>query len=88
MSDSAKILYIIYGALTLLEFCILLIAGMSPYDAAIHAMGTAGTGGFSNYGASVAAFNSPAIDVIITVFMLLFGMNFALFYRLGDRRLA
>lgn len=83
MSDSAKILYIIYGALTLLEFCILMIAGMSPYDAAIHAMGTAGTGGFSNYGASVAAFDSPAIDGIITVFMLLFGMNFALFYRLA-----
>ncbi len=83
MSDSAKILYIIYGAMTLLEFCILMIAGMSPYDAAIHAMGTAGTGGFSNYGASVAAFNSPVIDGIITVFMLLFGMNFALFYRLA-----
>ena len=81
MGDSAKILYIIYGALTMIQFIALMIAGMSPYDAAIHAMGTAGTGGFSNYGASVGAFNSVAVDVIITVFMVLFGINFALFYR-------
>ena len=82
MGDSAKILYIIYGVLTALEFVVLMIAGMNPYDAAIHAVGTAGTGGFSNYGASVAAFNSPAIEWIITFFMLLFGVNFALFYRM------
>ena len=90
MGDSAKILYLIYGALTLLEFLALLLAGMSPYDAAIHAVGTAGTGGFSNYGQSVAAFHSTAVDVIITVFMILFGVNFALFYHLliGDWRTA
>ena len=82
MGDSAKILYIIYGVLTALEFVVLMIAGMNPYDAAIHAVGTAGTGGFSNYGASVAAFNSPAVEWIITFFMLLFGVNFALFYRM------
>ncbi len=81
MGDSAKILYLIYGALTFLEFAILMLAGLSPYDAAIHAMGTAGTGGFSNYGASVGAFQSAAVDAIITVFMIVFGMNFALFYR-------
>ena len=67
--------------LTLIEFAVLIIAGMSPYDAAIHAMGTAGTGGFSNYGLSVGSFNSPLIDGIITFFMVLFGVNFALFYR-------
>lgn len=81
MGDTAKILYLIYGVLTLIEFAALIIAGMSPYDSAIHAMGTAGTGGFSNYAASVGAFNSAAIDIIITVFMVLFGVNFALFYR-------
>ena len=58
----------------------LMLAGMNPYDAAIHAMGTAGTGGFSNYAASVGAFDSAVIDVIITVFMVLFGVNFALFF--------
>lgn len=81
MGDTAKILYLIYGALTVIELAALIIAGMSPYDAAIHAMGTAGTGGFSNYGSSVGAFDSAAIDAIITFFMVLFGINFALFYR-------
>ncbi|NLO85315.1 MAG: TrkH family potassium uptake protein [Clostridiales bacterium] len=81
MGDSAKILYMMYGALTAIQFAILVIAGLSPYDAAIHTMGTAGTGGFSNYGLSVGAFQSPVVDVIITVFMVLFGINFALFYR-------
>ncbi len=81
LSDSAKILYLMYGALTMINFLALLVAGMTPYDAAIHAMGTAGTGGFSNYGASIAAFNSPLIEWIEMFFMLLFGVNFALFYR-------
>ena len=81
LGDSAKILYIMYGVLTLAQMLILMLAGMNAYDAAIHAMGTAGTGGFSNYGTSVAAFDSAAIDVIITFFMVLFGINFALFYR-------
>ncbi len=89
MGDSAKILYIIYGVLTFVQFILLVIVGkMNLYDAAIHALSTAGTGGFSNYGQSVAAFDSVAVDVIINVFMLIFGINFALFYSLliGDWR--
>ena len=82
MGDTAKILYIMYFVLTMAEFAALMLCGMNAYDAAIHAMGTAGTGGFSNYGASVGAFDSAAVDAVITVFMLLFGINFALFYRL------
>lgn len=81
MGDTAKILYLIYGVLTVIELAALIIAGMLPYDAAIHAMGTAGTGGFSNYGSSIGAFDSAVIDAIITFFMVLFGINFALFYR-------
>ncbi|MDD5899015.1 MAG: TrkH family potassium uptake protein [Clostridia bacterium] len=87
LGDSAKILYLIYGALTLLEFVLLMVpGGMNAYDAAIHAMGTAGTGGFSNYGLSVGAFDSATVDIIITVFMVIFGMNFALLFRMlvGD----
>ena len=86
MGDSAKILYLIYAALTVIEFVALMIAGMSVYDAAIHALSTAGTGGFSTYGASIGAFNSLAIEIIITVFMLLYGVNFALYYHalIGD----
>lgn len=81
MGDTAKILYMIYGALTLLEFLLLMLAGMNAFDAAIHAFGTAGTGGFSNYGASVGHFDSALIDAIITVFMVLFGVNFVLYYK-------
>ena len=80
LGDTAKILYLIYAALTIILFVALLIAGMNPFDAAIHAVGTAGTGGFSNYGLSVGAFQSAAVDIIITIFMALFGINFALYY--------
>ena len=55
---------------------------MSWYDSIIHALGTAGTGGFSNMNASVAAFNNPAVEWIITIFMLLFGVNFVLYFQL------
>ncbi len=85
MGDTAKILYLIYGVLTLIEFLLLMLAGMNAYDAAIHAMGTAGTGGFSNYGASVGHFDSALIDGIITVFMVLFGVNFVMYYKLLTR---
>lgn len=85
MGDTAKVLYGIYMALTVLLLLCLLLAGMSPYDALIHAFSTAGTGGFSNYNASVASFGSPAIEWIIAVFMMLFGVNFALYFHLLRR---
>ena len=86
MGDTAKILYLIYGALPVLDFVALLLCGMNAYDAAIHALGTAGTGGFSNYGASIGHFGSAWIEWTTTIFMLLFGVNFALYYKLitGD----
>jgi len=76
----AKILYSIYIAMTALEILLLFAGGMSLYDSLIHAFGTASTGGFSNKNASVGAFNSVYIDVVITVFMFLFGINFTLYY--------
>ena len=85
MGDSAKILYIMYTVLTVIEFCILMLCGMNPYDAAIHAMGTAGTGGFSNYGDSIAHFQSVPIEITMTVFMILFGINFAIYYFMYNR---
>ncbi len=81
MGETAKILYLIYMLLTGLEIAALLCCGLSPYDATLHALSNAGTGGFSNYAASVAAFDSPAVDAVITLFMFLFGVNFALFYK-------
>lgn len=84
---TAKILYRIYILLTLLEFICLLLCGLSPYDAAVHSFATAGTGGFSNYGKSIAAFQSVPVDIVITVFMFMFGVNFALYYKclIGER---
>nr|WP_312577923.1 TrkH family potassium uptake protein [Sedimentibacter sp.] len=88
ISETAKLLYIIYAAMTVIEIVLLIIAKMPIYDAFIHAFGTAGTGGFSNRGLSVGAYNSDFIDWIITIFMLLFGVNFTLHYLLlkGDWR--
>lgn len=82
IKETAKILYLIYFALTVVECILLMFAGMNLYDAVLHAMGTAGTGGFSNMNTSVAAYNSPAIEWIITIFMLIFGINFALYFQI------
>ena len=85
-AQTSKILYQIYCALTLAEVLCLKLAGMPLYDCFIHAFSSAGTGGFSNRNISVAAYDSVAIDLIITVFILLFSLNFALFYLLLTRR--
>ena len=81
-SQSSKILYGIYCALTLLEVFCLRIAGMPWYDSLVHSFATAGTGGFSTRNLSIAAYESPAIEVIITLFMLVFSINFALYFLL------
>ncbi|WP_294351135.1 TrkH family potassium uptake protein [uncultured Clostridium sp.] len=81
IKETAKILYIIYFVLTVIETICLKIAGLSIYDSIIHALGTAGTGGFSNMNSSVAAFNNPAVEWIIAIFMMIFGVNFTLYYQ-------
>jgi len=86
MSDTAKILYGIYLAITIIEIILLLLGGMPLYDACVHSFGTAGTGGFSNRNLSVGAYNNAYFDVVIGVFMLLFGVNFNLYYFLLIRR--
>ena len=80
LSDSAKILYAIYLVMTVIETILLCAGGMPLFDALIHAFGTAGTGGFSNKALSVGAYNSPYFEIVIGVFMLLFGINFNLYY--------
>ncbi len=86
MGDTAKILYGIYLAMTVIEIVLLLLGGMPLFDACIHAFGTAGTGGFSNRNLSVGAYDSAYFDVVIGVFMLLFGVNFNLYYFLLIKR--
>ena len=81
-SQSSKILYGIYCALTAIEVIILRITGMPWYDSIVHSFATAGTGGFSTRNLSIAAYGSPAIEIIITIFMLLFSVNFSLYFLL------
>ena len=80
LGDTAKILYSIYLVMTVVEIILLLLGGMPLFDACIHAFGTAGTGGFSSRNLSVGAYNSPYFDIVIGIFMLLFGVNFNLYY--------
>ena len=81
IGQTAKILYGIYLVLTIILIVLLVIAGMPLYDSLIHALGTAGTGGFSNMNRSVGAYNNVYAEVIITVFMFIFGTNFTLHYQ-------
>jgi len=78
--DTAKILYGMYLVLTITEVIFLLAGGMSLYDSLIHSFSTAGTGGFNNRSNSVAYYDSAYIDGVITVFMILFGINFNVYY--------
>lgn len=80
LSDSAKILYGIYFAMTALEVVLLCAGGMSLYESLIHAFGTAGTGGFSNRGLSIGVYQNHYYEWVIGIFMLLFGINFNLYY--------
>lgn len=79
---TAMILYLIYIALTLLETVILCLSGMSFYDALLHSFSTAGTGGFSTMADSITGFHSQTTETIIAVFMILFALNFNLYYLL------
>ena len=78
--STARILYGMYLGLTLIEVILLLLGGMNMFDSLIHAFGTAGTGGFSNYAASVGHFDSAYIDGVISIFMISFGVNFNLYF--------
>ena len=86
MRHTALILYGIYVAMTALETLALCLAGMPFYDALVTAFATAGTGGFSIKNASIAGYASPAVEWIIAVFMLLFGINFNMYFFLFIRR--
>ena len=85
LRDTAKILYVLYFVLTAAEFVLLLAGGMPVFDSAIHALGTAGTGGFGIKGDSIASY-SPYLQWVIAAFMMLFGVNFNLYYLLILRR--
>ena len=80
MRDTAVILYGIYFAMSAMLLVLLLAGGMPLFDCLINVFGTAGTGGFSNHGASIGYYDSEYFEVVIGIFMLLFGINFSLYY--------
>lgn len=81
MKQTATILYGMYILLTVLDFIFLAIGGMPIFDAVCIAIGTAGTGGFGVLNSSIGGY-SPYIQVVCTVFMFLFGVNFTCYYLL------
>ena len=85
LKQTAKILYLIYIVMTVLEMILLLCGGMSLFDSALHSFATAGTGGFGIKGDSIASY-SPYLQWVIAVFMFLFGINFNIYYPLLVRR--
>ena len=86
LRHTAIILYAIYIGLTMTEIIALLIARLPLYDALVTTFGTAGTGGFSVLNESIAGYHNPAAEWIIAVFMLIFGINFNLFFLLLIRK--
>ena len=80
LSETARMLYIIYLAMTVVTAIFLLFGGMDLFDSIIYAMGTAGTGGFANKGLSVGHYDSRYIEMVLTIAMILFGINFNLYY--------
>ncbi len=86
LRETARILYLIYIAFTIIETLLLIFGGMSVFDSFVHAFGTAGTGGFGIKNDSIGGY-SPYLQWVITIFMLLFGINFNLYYLLLLRRI-
>jgi trk system potassium uptake protein TrkH len=82
LSDSAKILWMVYAGITLVEIIFLLAGGMPLFESVCHALTTLPTGGFSLKNASIAHYNNAYFDYVIVVFMLLAGINFSLHYQM------
>jgi len=85
--ETVKVLAIVYGGLTLGGVVVLHLAGMGTFDAVNYALATVSTGGYSTHSDSVAAFDSWAVELAITVGMVLAGTNFAIYYTAARRGL-
>ena len=83
--STARILYLIYIVMTLIEIVLLLFGGMNLFESTVISFGTAGTGGFTVTNAGIGAY-TPYCQWVITVFMFLFGINFNLYYMLLIRK--
>ena len=85
VQSTAKILYTIYFVMTMTEFILLWIAGMPCFDAICTAFGTAGTGGFGVRNTSIAGY-SMTLQIIVTIFMILFGVNFSAYFLIMKKK--
>lgn len=83
---SSAITYLIYVVLTVILIILLCVGGMPFFDSINHAMATAGTGGFSVKTLSIGYYDSVYIDVVVSIFMLLFGVNFSIYFLLLVRK--
>jgi len=84
VKDTAKILYQLYIGITVLEVLVLCLCGMPIFDALTTTFGTVGTGGFGIYNDSIGGY-SPLIQIVITVFMILSGVNYMVYFYLLSR---
>lgn len=80
LSKTARTLYIIYLVMTLITAILLLFGGMNLFDSIIHAMSTAGTGGFGNKDLSIGFYDSRYIEMVLGLAMMAFGVNFNVYY--------
>ena len=80
LKQTAIILYVIYFIMTFITIFLLILGGMNVFDAVCHSFGIAGTGGFSTRNTSIGFYNSPYIEWVTGIMMMMFGMNFNLFY--------
>jgi trk system potassium uptake protein len=81
MTETAKLLWMVYLVFTVVETILLMFGGMDLFDALCHSFGTLATGGFSTKNASVGAYGSTYIDYVIIIFMFIAGTNFSLHYQ-------
>ncbi|TVQ26603.1 MAG: TrkH family potassium uptake protein [Spirochaetaceae bacterium] len=81
IAHTARAFWGIYAGLTAVEVALLMLGGMDLFDAVNHSFATLATGGFSTRNASIAAYQSPFIEWVVSAFMILSGVNFALYYR-------
>lgn len=86
IKDTAKILYLIYFSMTILQIVMLKLGGMNLFDSMVYTFGTVGTGGLSTKNNSVAYYNSTYIHMVIGTFMVMAGVNFTIYYSIYKRK--
>jgi len=86
LKDTAKILYTTYFTITITQVVLLKLGGMTLFESLVYTFGSVGTGGFSTKNASVGAYDSTYIHMVIGIFMVLSGVNFSIYYSLFKKK--